>query len=211
MKLTRRREPITDDGYPDYFDDRHKRKMLRLADVKPSDVFYDLGCGDASILILAVKEFDVKTAIGYESNVYRVRIARSKVKKENLVDRISIVCGDMYKADLSKADVIFAMHPEYSGDLKQLYGGNIRKGTRLIKHDLPIVGYLPDKVDYPFYRMTFPLKRARSKKEWISAVLGRHELADDVWHELFYYQFTKGYDEDEISSFKRMLSRRIKR
>jgi hypothetical protein len=59
--------------------------------------------------------------------------------------------------------------------------------------------------------MTFPLKRARSKKEWTSAVLGRHELADDVWHELFYYQFTKGYDEDEISSFKRMLSRRIKR
>ena len=99
----RRREPITDDGYPDYFDDRHKRKMLKLADVRPSDVFYDLGCGDASILILAVKEFDVKTAIGYESNVYRVRIARFKVKKENLVDRISIVCGDMYKADLCNA------------------------------------------------------------------------------------------------------------
>jgi ubiquinone/menaquinone biosynthesis C-methylase UbiE len=81
MKLMRRREPITDDGYPDYFDDRHKRKMLKLADVRPSDVFYDLGCGDASILILAVREFDVKTAIGYESNVYRVRIARFKVKK----------------------------------------------------------------------------------------------------------------------------------
>jgi hypothetical protein len=210
MKLRRRRETFTDDGYPDYFDDRHKRKMLKLAEIKPFDVFYDLGCGDASILILAAKESNVRTGIGYESNVYRARNAQSRVKKANLADRISIFCKDMYEADLSDADVIFAMHHEYPEDLKKQYGVGIRKGTRLIKHDLPIVGYLPDKVDYPFYRMTFPLKRAKSKTEWATAVLGFNQAsAANVWYELYHYQFTKGYDENQISEFKRMLSRRV--
>ena len=58
MKLRKRKTPSTDDGYPDFFDNRHKRKMLKLAEIKSSDAFYDLGCGDASLLILAVKEFN---------------------------------------------------------------------------------------------------------------------------------------------------------
>jgi precorrin-6B methylase 2 len=45
--------------------------MLKLAEIKPSDTFYDLGCGDASLLILAVKEFNAKEAIGIESRLYR--------------------------------------------------------------------------------------------------------------------------------------------
>jgi hypothetical protein len=57
--------------------------------------------------------------------------------------------------------------------MKMLYNQKIRKGSKLIKHGLPIIGYLPDKVDYPFYRMTFPLRRSKSKKRWASVVLGK--------------------------------------
>jgi len=46
-------------GYADYFPERHKRKMLTLAGVTGSDAFFDLGCGDGSILIFAAKEFGV--------------------------------------------------------------------------------------------------------------------------------------------------------
>ena len=78
-------------------------------------------------------------------------------------------------------------------DLQQLFSMNIRNGTRLIKHDLPLVGYLPDRIDYHFYRMTFPLKKALSKNHWATAVLGkRNAHINDVWHELSYYNFTKG-------------------
>jgi precorrin-6B methylase 2 len=71
-------------GHPDFFDNRHKRKMLKLAEIKPSDVFYDLGCGDASLLILAVKEFNLKEAIGIESHPLRYRKAKCNVKKQKL-------------------------------------------------------------------------------------------------------------------------------
>lgn len=211
MELRKRKTPSTVDGHPDFFDNRHKRKMLILAEIKPSDVFYDLGCGDASILILAVKEFNVK-AIGYESNPYRYRKAKRNVKKQKLSNKISIIQNDMYEADLSEADVIFNMHSEGEYDLEKLYSTNIRNGTRLIKHDLPLVGYLPDSVDYPFHRMTFPLKKSVSKNHWAAAVLGKRDAhIDDVWHELYYYNFTKGYDKKEIATFSSILSNRIKK
>ncbi|MCK4786026.1 MAG: hypothetical protein KAV87_19875, partial [Desulfobacteraceae bacterium] len=35
------------------------KKMLELAQVGPEDIVYDLGCGDARILMMAVKEFGV--------------------------------------------------------------------------------------------------------------------------------------------------------
>jgi hypothetical protein len=99
----------------------------------------------------------------------------------------------MYQADLSEADVIFQMHRESEFDLQELFRTNIKNGTRLIKHDLSLLGYLPDRIDYPFYRMTFPLKEALSENHWATVVLGkRNAHINDVWHELFYYNFTKG-------------------
>ena len=212
LKLRKRKTPSTDDGYPDFFDNRHKRKMLKLAEIKPSDAFYDLGCGDASLLILAVKEFNVKEAIGIESHPSRYRKAKCNVKKQKLSNRISIIEEDIYQADLSEADVIFKIHSEGEFDLQQLFSTNIRNGTRIIKHDLPLLGYLPDRIDYPFYRMTFPLKKALTKNHWACAVLGkRNAHINDVWHELFYYNFAKDYDKKEIDTFWSILSNRIKR
>jgi trans-aconitate methyltransferase len=212
LKLRKRKTPSTDDGYPDFFDNRHKRKMLKLAEIKPSDAFYDLGCGDASLLILAVKEFNVKEAIGIESHPLRYRKAKWNVKKQKLSNRISIIEEDMYQADLSEADVIFKIHSEGEFDLQQLFSKNIRNGTRLIKHDLPLLGYLPDRIDNPFYRMSFPLKKALTKNHWASEVLGkRNAHINDVWYELFYYNFAKDYSKYEIDTFRNILSNRIKR
>jgi precorrin-6B methylase 2 len=84
MILRKRKTPSTAWGHPDFFDNRHKRKMLKLAEIEPSDVLYDLGCGDASLLIFAVKEFNVKEAIGFESHPLRYRQAKRNVKSQKL-------------------------------------------------------------------------------------------------------------------------------
>jgi len=202
--------PRSDLGDPDFFQDRHKRKLLNLAEIKSRDILYDLGCGDATILILAVKEFGVRKAIGYEIEPKRAKKAMKNIEKAKLSHRISIHAEKMYNADLSKADVIFSMHTEYENDFNKIWKQKIMKGTRLIKHDLPLLGYLPDKVDTPFYRMTFPLKKANNQNHWASQVLQkRNSKISEVWRELFYYQYEKRYTESDIRRFKRILARRL--
>ena len=36
------------------------RKMLKMARLKENEIFYDLGCGDGRMVILAEKEFHAK-------------------------------------------------------------------------------------------------------------------------------------------------------
>lgn len=42
------------------------KSMLELVKVGSKDKVYDLGCGDARILIMAVKEFGAQKAVGYK-------------------------------------------------------------------------------------------------------------------------------------------------
>jgi hypothetical protein len=212
MILKKQQHWGTDLCYPDCFNNRLKRVMFNLAEIRPSDTFYDLGCGDASILIAAVRKFSVKRAIGFEDNNRRYLKARKNVDAENLSYRITIQKRDMYHADLNEADVIFAMLPEEEYDFEQLYKTGIRRGTRLIKHDLPLIGYIPDKIDYPFYRMTFPLKKAMHEDHWASKVLVKNNAKiEDVWHELYYYESEKHYTLWDIRRFKKILIKRLKR
>ena len=197
-------------GYPDYFTERHKRKMLELAKLRPSDVFYDLGCGDASVLIFAAKEFRVRKAVGFESEPRRKAKAIQRVESEGLSSRIKIK-GEMKNADLSGADVILSMHPEDEEDYDYFFKSRVRSGTRLIKHDLPLLGFDFDDVNYPFYLIRFPLRRMRTAGQWASKVMGRDlGSLQDLWHELLYYGHEKGYEKPEVRTFDRILRLRVK-
>lgn len=197
-------------GYPDYFTERHKRKMLELAKLRPSDVFYDLGCGDASVLIFAAKEFRVRKAVGFESEPRRKAKAIQRVESEGLSSRIKIK-GEMKNADLSGADVILSMHPEDEEDYDYFFKSRVRSGTRLIKHDLPLLGFDFDDVDYPFYLIRFPLRRMRTAGQWASKVMGRDlGSLQELWHELLYYGHEKGYEKPEVRTFDRILRLRVK-
>ncbi len=208
--LRAQRAPPTTLGYPDFFTERHKRKMLELAKLKPSDVFYDLGCGDASVLIFAVREFGVRKAVGFESEPRRKAKARQRIAEEGLSDRI-IIKGEMRNANLSGADVILAMHLEDEEDYGRFSKSGIRRGTRLIKHDLPFIGFDFDDVDYPFYLIQFPFRRMRSAEQWAARVMGRNIASlQDLWHELYYYRYEKRYDKSDIQSFDRILRLRMK-
>jgi len=211
MKLKKQHYNEKGGGFADFFPMRHKKKIFELAEIKPSDVLYDLGCGDGSILIFAVKEFKVKYAIGYETDYTRNFIARKKVEKAGLGNKISIINEDFSKIDLSKADVIFDMLPEMEGDLEKYLNKKIKSGARLIKHDLPLIAYLPDCVDIPFYRMKFPLIKAKNRTQWASKVLGiKNARVNDVWHELYYYGKEKDYSKWNIYRFERMLDERLR-
>lgn len=196
-------------GRADFFDNRHKDIFLKIAQLKPSDVLYDLGCGDASLLIYATKKRKLKHAVGYENMLSRVRTAKKKIRDAGLQDRIEIK-DDYYDADYSKPDVIFDMMPEDKDDFKKLYSKKLKKGIRVIKHNLPLVGYLPDKVESPFYLMKHPFRKARNKNQWARAVMqDSHVTISDLWYELYYYQYEKFYSKDEIEEFDSLLRKRV--
>lgn len=211
MRLERPRRQHKKWGYADFFDIRRKNIFLKIAELKPTDVLYDLGCGDASFLIYAVKKAKLRKAVGFENMKSRADKAMLKIKLEGLEERISIK-DDFYEADLSKADVIFDMMPEGRYDLRDLYSrrSNIKAGTRLIKHDLPLIGYLPDKIEIPFYLMKFPLRKAKKKNHWASVILGHgNNTISQLWHELYYYGYEKNYSKKEIEEFASILSNRM--
>lgn len=200
-------------GIADFFDDRRKSLFVKIADFRPSDVLYDMGCGDASLLIYSVRKSNVARAVGFENMPSRARRARLMIKEAGLEDRISIE-GDMYEADLSKACVIFDMIPEGRDDYGALYGkrSKIKAGTRLIKHDLPLIGFLPDRIELPFYLMEYPFRKALGRQEWAQSVLLLPGATpEDLWHELYFYGYEKLYGRSEIRDFKAMLLNRVKR
>jgi cyclopropane fatty-acyl-phospholipid synthase-like methyltransferase len=47
--------------------------MLRMANVGPHDVAYDLGSGDGRTVIAAVKEFDATRGVGVELDADRIQ------------------------------------------------------------------------------------------------------------------------------------------
>src|SRR5690242_5550229 len=56
------------------------KAMLKLADVKTSDIVYDLGCGDGRIVIAAAKEQGAH-GVGIDINPERIHEAEENAKK----------------------------------------------------------------------------------------------------------------------------------
>src|SRR3972149_1436 len=82
------------------------RKMLDVARVGPEDVVYDLGCGDGRILVMAVKEFGAEKAVGYELKEGLYKSTLGEIEHQKLKDRINLINGDLFEADISQATVI---------------------------------------------------------------------------------------------------------
>ena len=120
------------------------RKMLELAGAGPDDVVYDLGCGDGRILILAVKEFGVKKAVGVEIREELVREAREKIAKEGLQDRIEIIQGDMFNVDVSEATIVtLFLLTSVNDELAPKLERELKLGARIVSHEFQITGWKP--------------------------------------------------------------------
>lgn len=115
------------------------REMLKLVKAGPDDVLYDLGCGDGRILLTAVKEFNVEQAVGFELNPQMVEATRLKILREELSDRIKIVPGSFFDADLSPATVV-TLYLTTSGNakLRPKFEKELKEGSRVVSHDFPV-------------------------------------------------------------------------
>jgi hypothetical protein len=80
-------------------------RLLKAAKVTPNDLVYDLGAGDGKIAILAAQKFKA-TAVGVEFNPDMAEYARKNVQRAGVSDKVTILTGDIFKEDFSKASVV---------------------------------------------------------------------------------------------------------
>ena len=80
-------------------------KMLELAEVKPGDVVYDLGCGNGRIVVTAAKKYGVK-AVGFDINPERIKESLENVKANHVENLVTIRQADIFTLDLSEANVV---------------------------------------------------------------------------------------------------------
>jgi tRNA A58 N-methylase Trm61 len=121
--------------------------MLVLAELKPGEVFFDLGAGDGRAVVMAAKDFGAR-AVGVELREDLVKKALSSVYEHNLQNRVTIVNSDMFSVDLSSANVIFLYLTTSANEkVRPKLKAELRRGTRVVSHDYEVVGWEPVKVE----------------------------------------------------------------
>ena len=119
---------------------------LDLAELSPSDVFADLGCGDGVVLIRAARRFRV-FSVGFEIDRRQVNIALKKAKVAGLRNLVDIVNSDLFTADISRFTVIYIYpYPPIIGRLSEKIFNECSKRSRIIVHDYPLEYLHPIKV-----------------------------------------------------------------
>jgi SAM-dependent methyltransferase len=120
-------------------------QMLKLAAVGKNDVVYDLGSGDGRILILAAQKYGAR-GVGVEIEPALVAMSRQLANEGGVADKITIVEGDLFTADISKATVItLYLSTSTNRDLEPKLRKELRRGTRIVSHQFPIGAWEPDE------------------------------------------------------------------
>jgi SAM-dependent methyltransferase len=108
--------------------------MLKLADVGPNDIVYDLGCGDGRTIITAAKHYGAR-AVGVEIDPLRYLWCQLRVYMLRLDGRVKIIHGNIFRQDLSEATVVTCYLLQGTNNkLEEKFKKELRAGTRVISN-----------------------------------------------------------------------------
>ncbi len=119
--------------------------MLKLADVRQTDVVYDLGCGDGRILIAAAQLYGAR-GVGIDINPARVAEAQSNAARSGLARRLLFRELDLFETDLSPATVVtLYLLPQANLELRPKLLRELKPGARIVSHAFDFGDWKPDK------------------------------------------------------------------
>jgi SAM-dependent methyltransferase len=121
------------------------KAMLQLANVKPDDVVYDLGCGDGRIVIAAAKDFGAR-AVGVDIDPQRVTEARENATKAGIQDRVRFEEKDLFQADIHDATVVtLFLLTDVNLRLRPKLLKELKPGTRVVSNTFGMGDWKPEK------------------------------------------------------------------
>jgi SAM-dependent methyltransferase len=122
-------------------------RMLEMANIRPGETVYDLGCGDGRILIAAVKNYKAK-AVGVEISPKIAAQAAARIRRAGIESEARVIQGDLLSADFASADVVtIYLESSLNAQLRPRMEKLLKPGARVVSHDYAVPGWKPAKVE----------------------------------------------------------------
>ena len=128
---------------------RDLKRIFKLADLKPGQIFYDLGCGNGRVVIYAANNYKVK-AVGLEISLAFYLICKLR-QALNRRSNIEFKFKNLYKENLAAADVVYffgmphTLNEKFCFKLRQ----ELRPGTKIISYSFKLYNWEPKIIDKP--------------------------------------------------------------
>ena len=108
--------------------------MLDVAQVKGTDIIYDLGSGDGRIPITAAQKYGAR-GVGIDINPERIKEANENLKKANVGDKVKFLNQDLFETNISEATVVtLYLLQTLNEKLRPKLFRELKPGTRVVSH-----------------------------------------------------------------------------
>ncbi len=137
--------------------------------INKDDIVFDIGCG-SGILSLTSAVLSAKKVIGIDFDSVAVEVAKENVIRNNLNDKIEILCGNLisevnFKANVIVSNIVADVIIKLAEDIKKFILPNgIFISSGIIKERL-------DDVKLEFLNQSFEILEINTKGEWVSIVV----------------------------------------
>lgn len=145
-------------------------KMAEMAKTTKDDVVYDLGCGDAVMLIRPIKKLGVKKGVGIDIDPKMIEKAKANAKEAGVLDKLDLRVGDILNVkDMADADVVLLYIGDDLGErLSPVLQKTMKPGARIVSHRFTLGDWKPDQTltvkgedgdEYTLHLWTVPKKK----------------------------------------------------
>ena len=130
-------------------------RQLALAEIRPTDIVYDIGGGDGRVVIMAAKRYGAR-GVGVDIDPRRIAESNANARKEGVEHLLTFVRQDAKTIDFSSASVVtlYVIRPGILA-LRPILQAQLQPGARIVSHQFDMGD------DWP-----------PSKTEWVEDIKG---------------------------------------
>ncbi len=119
--------------------------MLNLAKLTPTDIVYDLGCGDGRLLIQAAVNYGIR-GVGIDVDDRLLTIARNQAHQAGVDQRLSFEQENLFECEFHQATVVLIyLLPHLNLRLRPRLKAQLKPSSRIISHQFNMGDWLPDR------------------------------------------------------------------
>ena len=109
--------------------------MFAFTHPTAKDTMFDLGCGDARILLAAARRFGT-TGIGYDLDSKLIERGNAAAKQQGIEHLIKLKTENFFTADLSSASIVaIYLSDRINQKLKPKFFRELKPGTQIVSHN----------------------------------------------------------------------------